>query len=172
MFFARSQVPHAGLELTEADDAVLLAAQIAGFQNTQPLADHLRGGPTQFSYKNRESPSRSIIQSCLNRRSHTCIVLHIAICMTSDLEYLPAMNSSRVQHERALQRFLPLPARTPGRFGTLPTEMGAHAGARDFEPFTMLVQTKGPRTMLFPVDAESGSAFRSSIGIGELDGVD
>src|SRR6266576_7124687 len=52
MFFVRSQVRHTGFELTQADDAWLLAPQMTRFQNTQPLAYNPRRSPAQFSYQN------------------------------------------------------------------------------------------------------------------------
>jgi hypothetical protein len=47
-------------------------------------------------------------------------------------------------------------ARRP--FGSEPKWV-AHARVRDFEAFENLAQTKGPRTMPFPADAEIGFAF-------------
>src|SRR5580704_218700 len=82
MFFVRSEVRHTGFELTQADDALLLAPQAARFQNTQPLAYNLRRSPAQFSYQNCEPLPRSVIQPGLNCESHVPIVLQLAICMT------------------------------------------------------------------------------------------
>src|ERR1700687_153343 len=82
MFVVRSQVWHTGFELTQADDAWLLAAQITRFQNTQPLAYNPRRSPTQFSHQNCEPLPRSAIQPGLNCESHVQIVLQAGLCMT------------------------------------------------------------------------------------------
>src|SRR5580658_4193705 len=82
MFFVRSQVRHTGFELTQADDALLLAPQAARFQNTQPLAYNPRRSPAQFSYQNCEPLPRSVIQPGLNCDSHAPIVLQASVCMT------------------------------------------------------------------------------------------
>jgi hypothetical protein len=82
MFFVRSQVRHTGFELTQADDAWLLALQMTRFQNTQPLAYHPRRSPAQFSYQNCEPIPGPVIQPSLNYESHTQIVLQMALCMT------------------------------------------------------------------------------------------
>src|SRR6266851_4033474 len=96
MFLVRSQVRHTGFELTQTDDARLLAPQITRFENTQPLAYHPRRSPAEFSYQNCEPLPRSVVQPGLNSESHALIVLQNAICMTyrnshfgadSDLQY-------------------------------------------------------------------------------------
>src|ERR1700746_2330521 len=82
MFFVRSQVRHTGFELTQADDAWLLAPQMTRFQNTQPLAYNPRRSPAQFSYQSCEPLPGSVIQPGLNCESHAQIVLQLALCMT------------------------------------------------------------------------------------------
>ena len=82
MFFVRSQVRHTGFELTQTDDARLLAPQITRFENTQPLAYHPRRSPAEFSYQICKPLPRSVVQPGLNGESHALIVLQDAICMT------------------------------------------------------------------------------------------
>src|SRR5580692_7815741 len=90
MFFVRSQVRHTGFELTQADDASLLAPQVSRFQNTQSLAYNPRRSPAQFSYQNCEPLPLSVIQPGLNCDSHAAIVLQIAFCMTHRKSYVRA----------------------------------------------------------------------------------
>src|SRR5271166_2298381 len=96
MFFVRSQVRHTGFELTQADDAWLLAPQLTRFQNTQPLAYNPRWSPAQFSYQNCEPLPGSVIQPGLNCEAHAQIVLQVDLCMTKGISRV------RTRHEPAL----------------------------------------------------------------------
>jgi hypothetical protein len=90
MFLVRSQVRHTGFELTQTDDARLLAPQITRFENTQPLAYHPRRSPAEFPYQNCKPLARSVVQPGLNSESHALIVLQDAICMTYRNSYFAA----------------------------------------------------------------------------------
>ena len=95
MFFVRSQVRHTGCELTQADDASLLAPRVSRFQNTQSLAYNPRRSPAQFSYQNCEPLPRSVIQPGLNCDSHVPIVLQVAVCMTDEIRMFVRVLSGR-----------------------------------------------------------------------------
>src|SRR5580692_4370010 len=108
MLFVRSQIAHTGFELTQADDACLLAPQVACFQDTQPLAHDPRRSPTQFSHQSSEPLPRSVIQPSLNCKSHAPIVLQIAICMTSNshlraVPFAPLQLRTECENNRAAE---------------------------------------------------------------------